>query len=412
MVQDAKTEKLDILRKKVRNDFEHINSNLDKMLEINADIKNAANIAAQATIIIPDIERDFKRATKLKGKDVAFLMVSVCLQCLRQYVIGALTERKKADEADKIPHKIQEKIWGYIDKDEIDYWQVMGKKYYATREEIMGSTSVPYDVVGSSTKKFDVSGSGKGLSGNTHRFYTLGHDPLAGWLFGTANIMTNTLTNRYGLTFHVQMPNVISSGGVDKTARMFKHFFKRSKEVPEDLAICLIKQGLHIMSDVYTSRGLQLAGFPDMNIKTARSISDYGVDLGGVIKTGTEASMAILINRLIAMLHRLTMDNDIESEQRNYEVRTRKILLYSNLIATSSNVLLVGIMAEMGIVGYDTDVLKKAIKHIDIGGLIVTISRLCQDVSFIKRVQEEFMANQWYDYVWTELEGVGGKDCE
>lgn len=57
----------------------------------------------------------------------------------------------------------------------------------------------------------------------------------------------------------------------------------------------------------------------------------------------------------------------------------------------------------MGIVGHDTNVLKKAIKHMDIGGLIVTISRLCQDVSFIKNVQEEFMANQWYDYVWNEL---------
>lgn len=61
-------------------------------------------------------------------------------------------------------------------------------------------------------------------------------------------------------------------------------------------------------------------------------------------------------------------------------------------------------MTEMGIAKQDKDILKKAIKHIDIGGLAVTISRLCQDVSFIKKVQEEFMANQWYDYVWTELE--------
>ncbi|RKI37944.1 hypothetical protein D7V86_21720 [bacterium D16-51] len=321
MVQDAKAKKLDILREKVRSDFDNVHSNLDKISEINADLKKAANIAAQATIIIPDIERDFKRATKLNGQDVAFLMLSVCLQCLRQYIIGTLTERREASKADKIPHKIQKKIWGSIEDDELDYCQVMGKKYYATREEIMGSTSVPYDVT-KSTKEFNVSGEGKGLSGNTHRFYTLGHDPLAGWLFGTANIMTNTLTNRYGSTFHVQMPNIVSNGSVDKTARMFKHFFKRSEKVPEDLAICLIKQGLHIMSDVYTPRGLQLAGFPDMNIKTARNISDYGMDLGGVIKTGAEASMALLINRLIAMLHCLTMDSSAKSEQKNYEVRT------------------------------------------------------------------------------------------
>lgn len=45
---------------------------------------------------------------------------------------------------------------------------------------------VPYD-----TTKSTVSGL---FIGANHRFATLGHDPILGLIFGTANIMTNTIT--------------------------------------------------------------------------------------------------------------------------------------------------------------------------------------------------------------------------
>ena len=55
--------------------------------------------------------------------------------------------------------------------------------------------SVPFDVT-CGTKGFGVGGHAEiGLGGQTHRFKTLGHDPLYGWVFGTGNIMTNALTN-------------------------------------------------------------------------------------------------------------------------------------------------------------------------------------------------------------------------
>ena len=32
------------------------------------------------------------------------------------------------------------------------------------------------------------------MGGKYHRMYTLGHDPILGWFFGTANILTDCIT--------------------------------------------------------------------------------------------------------------------------------------------------------------------------------------------------------------------------
>ena len=63
-----------------------------------------------------------------------------------------------------------------------------------------------------------------------------------------------------------------------------------------------------------------------------------------------------------------------------YEVRTRKILLLSNCIATSSNLIFCSIT--------------KNPKKLDIGGLFVTIGRLFSDIRFITRVKEEFIQSE------------------
>ncbi len=66
-----------------------------------------------------------------------------------------------------------------------------------------------------------------------------------------------------------------------------------------------------------------------------------------------------------------------------YSVKTRKIIMYSNLIASSSNVIWVGMNMAVGN--------KRAIRQLDIGGLIVTIHRLLTDKKFIRQVKEEFI---------------------
>jgi len=69
--------------------------------------------------------------------------------------------------------------------------------------------------------------------------------------------------------------------------------------------------------------------------------------------------------------------------QELYSVKTRKIVMYSNIIASSSNVIWVGGNMIAGNEG--------AIKQLDIGGLIVTLHRLMTDTKFIRQVKEEFI---------------------
>ena len=57
--------------------------------------------------------------------------------------------------------------------------------------------------------------------------------------------------------------------------------------------------------------------------------------------------------------------------------------MYSNTIATSSNVIIQGAQIMGGNVA--------AVKELDIGGIIVLIKRLTTDKEFIRQVKEEFI---------------------
>ncbi|MDO4792798.1 MAG: hypothetical protein Q3993_01350, partial [Filifactor alocis] len=67
------------------------------------------------------------------------------------------------------------------------------------------------------------------------------------------------------------------------------------------------------------------------------------------------------------------------------EVRTRKILSYSNLIATSSNIAVVAVTKDM--------------TKLDAGGMAVTIYRLITDAKFIRQVKEEFIFGSYKDMI-------------
>jgi len=79
----------------------------------------------------------------------------------------------------------------------------------------------------------------------------------------------------------------------------------------------------------------------------------------------------------------LMYDETKYSSQDVYSVKTRKIVLYSNLIASTSNIIWVGGNMIAGNEG--------AIKDLDIGGLLVTLHRLMTDTKFIQEVKEEFI---------------------
>ncbi len=99
-------------------------------------------------------------------------------------------------------------------------------------------------------------------------------------------------------------------------------------------------------------------------------------------------SYATMINALIAMFHGMFSDATTAMEEKLYEVKTRKILSYSNIVASSSNLAIVAITKDF--------------HKLDLGGLAVTIYRLITDRKFIRQVKEEFIFGSYKDMIMND----------
>lgn len=341
-----------------------------------------AEVAHNSEQIMREIENDFASSTRITNPtDMAFLSVAVALQCLRWFLLNKLTERTPEgnNKFEDWAHKAQEKVFGSESSipDPMASFNPNFCNYYVPFDQIISSFSVPYDAV-AGTKIFDVSGSGGGLSAHSHRYRTLGHDPLLGFVFGTANILSSTLTNWQFRTFFVNQSNVVISNA--STIEMFAKVVERATKEPKALGAAVIKQGLHIVSDMYTTSGIPIPFVQTLSPQLAQKLGQFGVDTGGLIKAVGSAKIAGLIDTLIATIHALYYDES-KCSLREYEVRTRKILAISNTIAQGSNIL--------------TTAFTGNINNLDIGGLVHTFCRLMNDIDFITEIKKEYMSDSF-----------------
>lgn len=152
---------------------------------------------------------------------------------------------------------------------------------------------------------------------------------------------------------------------------------------PSALVASALKHLIHIGTDLYTPAGIQIPGANLILSNTEVDKLTKYISTGDIIKVGASASLAELINTLIGILHTLMYDPTSSTSKDLYSVRTRKIILYSNVIATSSNVIWVG----GNMIAGD----KTAIRQLDIGGLMVTIKHLMTDTAYIQKIKEEFV---------------------
>lgn len=107
--------------------------------------------------------------------------------------------------------------------------------------------------------------------------------------------------------------------------------------------------------------------------------------MANITNVSKQAMFAAMINSFIAMYHVLFCDAETPMERKLYEARTRKILTYSNLIASSSNLIYVGITKDF--------------KSLDVGGLLVTLYRLIRDVQFIREIKREFIFGSYRELI-------------
>lgn len=319
-----------------------------------------SDIVENTSQILDDLDARFCKQTGLTETDMTFLFLATGLQIARQYLLSNEKCRISAAQGDKL----------------VDAALSLAPP---TWQEIL-TQSVPYDATVKGAHVSDT-----GLSGTTHRFRTLGHDPIFGWIFGTANILTNSLTKTDFETYQVKGMRMIRHypGGA---AGMLERAVSYSVDDPKLLAVSIARQAIHFGSDYFTKQGLPAPLIATVNNDLAQKmLSKWHLDMWSITRG---MALAAFINQVIAIMHKLFYTGNTDMDQKLYEVRTRKILSYSNLIATSGNVAVVAITHDM--------------QKLDIGGMAVTIYRLITDAKFIRQVKEEFIFGSYREMILGE----------
>jgi hypothetical protein len=149
----------------------------------------------------------------------------------------------------------------------------------------------------------------------------------------------------------------------------------------------LVKEAIHLQSDIKSHKSLPIPIINSISPQLSNELASYGIDTGSLLNISKQAVYATLINTLIGMIHGLAFNKRKDKSLSVYSVRTHKIITYSNLIASVSNILYVTISSLLGN--------ELAINKIDIGGFLVTLHRLITDELYINEIKEEFILNNF-----------------
>ena len=360
------------LRKKRNLIIEKIDNNLSEMNDIYEETNRVKTVAENTRVILDDLDEKFCKKTGLNSEEVALMFFAVGLQIARQYLLTKFPKRLSDKEAAK---KVKGKKEEHSNRKH---------RYYNPSLEEIASNPVPFDAnIGSN-------GNLKGGGKMGHRVTTLGHDPILGLIFGTANIATSTLTTSSFLSFHIYTENkrdyFKSKASTYKVleATVNKTLYQ-GIEGKKIIATSFIKEIIHLQSDMYTKNSLPIPFISAMNPKLASKLAERGLDMANILTVSKQVTYAMFINDIIAMLHSLFYDGNTEMEEKLHEVKTRKIIAYSDMIASASN---------LGVVAFT-----KNLNLLDIGGIGVTILEFIKYREFQKKVKEEFIFGGYKDMV-------------
>lgn len=339
----------------------------------------------------------FERYTSLTNDDMAFLALAIALQSARQVLMNVFKERLDDQEA-------AEKTLGHLE----EHSNRTEIRYYASIDEIV-SNPVPFDAI----QKEDVIKRNRNpkLSGFNHRFKTLGHDPYLGLIFGTANIMTSTVTVTNGLfnvtSYHIHSGTNISVSGkpykIDKlsakasTKKMFNKIIERiqidKKEGLTALATALLKECIHLRTDVRTAKSLPIPLLSAVSPDLTRTLGFLGLDYLNVKIFEKEFALSLVIDFIIRLLFGFCYDETKDVSEDLYKVRCLKILKYSNEMATISSA------TQMWVKVACNDIL--SIKNFDFGGSINALYKSLTTANKIAEIQHEYLLSKEIDYFKT-----------
>ena len=366
-----------------------LDNTISSLDDIQKETKRLHSIAINTTNILTDLDEEFSKRTSLGWQDIKFLFAATALQCIRIYVINTLTKVQPAGAGnvkENFLHKIQGKLLGTLN----DGVPLSPAPYYTPLMQICTARGVPYDAT-----RFKDINHGFFKEAN-HRFATFGHDPIVGLIVGTSNILTNTITCRskgplpVPITCHVEYDMDLKNpciGDVCSTIEALKAAAYRIDNDAVSIVAALIKQIIHIGTDLYTPCGIQIPGANlILDNRYAEELTKY-VSAGDFIKIGVSYQIFNLINMFISSLHMLTCQSTSHRDKELHHVKTMKILEYSNIIATGSNVIINAVRFYFGD--------GKALKDIDFAGLIGTIMMLVRNDEIKRKIKREFIFGEY-----------------
>lgn len=361
---------------------------ISNMKDIAHESIRVANVAHNSDRIMKNLDEEFEAQTKLRGKDIGFLFFATALQCIRQYFLTDFKERIGDQEA-------AENTKGHTK----EHSSRTHRYYNPSLDEII-TNPVPFDTTfGAPDIGSDIARHGG------HRYTTLGHDPLLGWIFGTANIATSTLTDYTFSSYHIKTGQNKVGNNIDRltehadTFKVMSYTFDKllneGKEGKIKIGASIVKEAIHLKSDIGTANSLPIPVISVFSPELASSLANYGFDMANILTVGKQATFTILINILISMIHRLSYNQETDGNIDLFQVRTHKVVTYSNVIASTSNVIAVAVGSAIGAATNNPDLIQKSLRKADIGGLIVTLLRLINDKKFIAEVKQEFILNSF-----------------
>ena len=403
------------------------------------EMERVQNVLENVDEVVSDLDNQFSERTGILNKtDMSFLFIAIMLQSLRWILspelkipqIGQLGEEElRVAKTERLESNVKnhkggiydgkssgkayedEKINRYFDKHKEKYEKAQkeynGDKgrdtHYRTWIEIM-LRAVPYDAM----KAMDdytipnIAGLNKynedakiysNIYAKNHHVATLGHDPVLGWIFGTMNIMSSTITFCDFKTYDVVQTNPtlnkwnqqINYAKRYSLGEMLEYCINSGIEDNKRIPAAVARQAMHFASDKYCTEGLPIPLLSAIDPQKTQKLIEQGWnsrefdflaqhDLGVI---GANAIISILINEILKAIYLCCIELD-ETNPRLKEVRIRKVLTVANLIVSTSNVVFTSVTGCW--------------EKLDIGGIGVSLIQLFTTPKFIDEVKQEFIA--------------------
>lgn len=333
------------------------------------------------------INDEFSKKTGIINKtDLSFLAIATALQVAKSLVFPLVAEKfdygKSFDPSERLAHN--DKSIEKAHREANDKFQDKNMEKHGTGYWInILYQTVPYDITKGSKDL------GINMGGKYHRMYTLGHDPILGWVFGTANILTDCITFNNFHTNRISRVDPVTGGKkmvitpeVVFLGQMFKESYEMIKADPLNLPAALFAQAQHLKSDEFTKLGLPVPILPSINENFVSKLYSENYDALCFSRDAKIVGASFVVSKMFDIIISLThgLFRKENEDKDLFEVRTRKILLISNAIASTSTVVNAAITSNP--------------KNLDIGSLLNTAMHLFTDLRFIAKIKEEFVEGE------------------